>query len=580
MSRRALFLPAILCCVAAQARAEIDAPRYYQPPKTLLSALRNLKIYDPADPTYRLTNGLAPPPFTWQGFHVGVNFGGGFTGASSPWGVGTAGEFRSNGGWILPPQSSGGVLGGVQAGYDYPIGKVVLGAEVDWQAAGVSGGSTSYGFSSDPLARIVNRRPVDWFGTLRGRIGYSLAPTLLAYGTGGFAYGGGGASFRYRDSSGAEAESLVNPTRTGFAAGGGVEWSFLPNWSVKGEYLYVDLGKSPGHRAVQETESEGEEPEGPKNIATLTGYGNRFSLFRMGLNYRFNFLHTDDPLYGNSELFLARDGEKSPEISSHYLFGFTYGTDIETEGRGELLNITRVNVGKRARAADYHYSTIESAQEFEHTITEDFQYAVGVIGSHQNIQGVVGLPNLHNTSLGGVLGEARYILARRSEARPIGVSLHVEPKWGHVSSVSGLPEVSFESDNRLCLDAELLPKRLFAAVNLMYTPQIFREFGESKWVYAAYSGAMGGMTYFATPKIGLGGGLQYFRRHDQDIPNIRASGDALYIGPQVYLRLTNQLFLTAAFSRQVTGHSRGDNRPLDLVNFTRDMARIQFGGEF
>ena len=86
------------------------------------------------------------------------------------------------------------------------------------------------------------------FGTVRGRAGLLLTPTLLVFGTGGLAYGeadlsaawfspkltpvlnAGGTAYGYQD------------MRTGWTGGGGVEWMFLPKWSAKVEYLYYDLG--------------------------------------------------------------------------------------------------------------------------------------------------------------------------------------------------------------------------------------------------------------------------------------------------------------------------------------------------
>ena len=69
---------------------------------------------------------------------------------------------------------------------------------------------------------------LSWFGTVRGRLGYLITPTLLIYGTGGFAYG-------QVDAWG------FSSTHTGWTAGGGVEWMFAPHWSAKVEYLYVNL---------------------------------------------------------------------------------------------------------------------------------------------------------------------------------------------------------------------------------------------------------------------------------------------------------------------------------------------------
>jgi outer membrane immunogenic protein len=88
-----------------------------------------------------------------------------------------------------------------------------------------------------------------WLGTLRGRLGFLPAPTLLVYGTGGLAYGEVSAS-----TSLTQSDAIANFTGggtggdgfaelvTGWSAGGGVEWMFTQNWSVKLEYLHYDLG--------------------------------------------------------------------------------------------------------------------------------------------------------------------------------------------------------------------------------------------------------------------------------------------------------------------------------------------------
>ncbi|MGB8898002.1 MAG: outer membrane beta-barrel protein [Methylocella sp.] len=83
----------------------------------------------------------------------------------------------------------------------------------------------------------VHAGGIDYFGTLRGRYGYLFTPTLLVYGTGGFAYGGTGTS-------------SLTTTPLGWAAGGGLEWMFFPNWSLKVEYLYYELAKQTSNFAT------------------------------------------------------------------------------------------------------------------------------------------------------------------------------------------------------------------------------------------------------------------------------------------------------------------------------------------
>jgi len=169
---------------------------------------------------------------------------------------------------------------------------------------------------------------------------------------------------------------------------------------------------------------------------------------------------------------------------------------------------------------------------------------------------------------------------KRDVDGPIGVGLLIEPRWKHVSGFTGQAETSVESDTRLMIDTALVPDKLFAAVNIIYQPQILRELGESQWLQRSYFGAFGGFSYFLNPKIAIGGGVQYLQSYSNGFWLNKFDGDALYVGPQVYVRLTDKLFLTGSFSTQAAGHSVADPRPLDLANFTRQTARIQFGGEF
>jgi len=201
-----------------------------------------------------------PPPVLWTGFYGGLNLGGGWASGGdnsylpyadpnfpifSPqnWpGVSAAYPnlvFLPGGG--TTGANSGGVVGGGQAGYNYQFGtSFVVGVETDFQGTSISGGhqgnyATAYpspftgGSVLVPLATGNGGNiGLPWFGTVRGRAGWLITPTLLVYGTGGFAYGEVTA-FNWSN------------TRTGWTAGGGVEWMFLPHWSAKVEYLYTDL---------------------------------------------------------------------------------------------------------------------------------------------------------------------------------------------------------------------------------------------------------------------------------------------------------------------------------------------------
>jgi len=180
----------------------------------------------------------APPPvFTWTGFYGGLNLGGGWFNRG----------FRNGG--------AGYVIGGGQLGYNYQITPLfVAGLETDFQGAS---------------SRL------HWLGTVRGRVGVTpFSPNLFFYGTGGFAYGG--VSQGYFNPWSGYGYASVN-TGTGWTAGGGAEWAFLPNWSAKIEYLYADIS--------------GDNDNG----WGYNGWGGRYrhttsNLVRAGVNYHFNFL--------------------------------------------------------------------------------------------------------------------------------------------------------------------------------------------------------------------------------------------------------------------------------------------------
>ena len=147
----------------------------------------------------------APPPpapvFNWTGFYVGGNVGYGWGSANSDVNYFDAFDVPSatncvedifalciNGSDTV---HMNGVIGGVQAGYNWQNGNYLLGAEADFQGSGQSGTNNfnipfNNGNPSNASISLKDRMP--WFGTVRGRVGY-VANQWLLYATGGVAYG-------------------------------------------------------------------------------------------------------------------------------------------------------------------------------------------------------------------------------------------------------------------------------------------------------------------------------------------------------------------------------------------------------
>ena len=264
---------------------------------------------------------VPPPPPLWTGFYVGLNAGGawsdnnGVNASAGPVAPGFDWGILSALSGTVANGSTGGFLGGGQVGYNYQFGSGlggfgnswVVGIEADIQGfAGGGGSNTSSSASIDTInptfaviAGTTISRSLDYLGTVRGRIGLLVTPTLLLYGTGGLAYGGtnlnASAFAAYLPIAGGPVGAVgfggasYSDTSVGWTAGGGVEWLFLPNWSAKVEYLYFDLGSATLTSVVPTTLT----PTGvfAPTLSAGTSYSSRFSgnIVRAGVNYHFNW---------------------------------------------------------------------------------------------------------------------------------------------------------------------------------------------------------------------------------------------------------------------------------------------------
>jgi outer membrane immunogenic protein len=243
---------------------------------------------------------FVPPPFTWTGFYVGVNAGGLWPSGSRSASIfdphaGTDGGFLTAdfpGG--LGSQSVG-FIGGGQAGYNWQTGAFVLGVETDFDGTTNSKSFNNVGApfgaaAIPPLAAtdfltVNGKAALSWLGTTRGRVGFVATPDnrLMIYATGGVAYGGGTSNFSAFDATtGSFWTGSPSSTRVGWTIGGGVEYAITNNITIRGEYLYADLGSN--------TFTSVGNPAVALNFPGVVVSGKidyNASIFRAGLNYKF-----------------------------------------------------------------------------------------------------------------------------------------------------------------------------------------------------------------------------------------------------------------------------------------------------
>lgn len=228
----------------------------------------------------------------WTGFYVGGSAGYGWgdpTTATSNNNPRTA--FNTSVFVPLNPAQyttkNNGWIAGVQAGYNYQITRSVLGIESDFNWTNINGvtenSAVCSGFTGGfPNCTYSQSQKLDWFATIRGRLGFVLVPETMIYGTGGFAFGHATVSHSLFSTGFAgtfNATATTSNTKTGWVIGAGIESMIMPNWTVRLEYLHYDLGTVSSVAPILNP--------GPTGTTTQANFRVNGDLARVGLIYKF-----------------------------------------------------------------------------------------------------------------------------------------------------------------------------------------------------------------------------------------------------------------------------------------------------
>lgn len=246
----------------------------------------------------------------WTGWYGGLNAGGGWTDTNVDYSANDPLTTLLFGGPLpLPARgdsvNASGALGGLQFGYNYQFQRNwMVGIETDFQFAGIRGsGATTYTVNAGQAVTAVNQE-IEYFGTVRARLGYLPTDQLLVYATGGFAYAqlnnaasmsasapginanlpSGGTIYSvncgngFPDTCFASSSSRLSP---GWTVGGGLEYAFWQNWSLKGEYLFARFQDTLTPTAISVIPGGTASTYNAKVTTDL-------NIVRLGLNYKFS----------------------------------------------------------------------------------------------------------------------------------------------------------------------------------------------------------------------------------------------------------------------------------------------------
>jgi outer membrane immunogenic protein len=247
-------------------------------------------------PSYTKAPVKAPvmaPAYNWTGFYVGGNIG-------SQWGSAdlTTSTVYSPSGNVMSSSvpaivavgaqhiNSSSVTGGFTAGYNWQVNNAVFGLEGDINYFGFKGsasGSAVYPCCAPDSFTVNSSVSADWLATIRGRLGFLATPHWLIYATGGVAIADVKGNFTFTDTFANATESAaIRATRVGWTAGVGGEYAVGNGWSLKAEYLYVDLGRA----STTSTNLTADGVAWPTNVFTHS-VDLKSNIVRVGVNYRF-----------------------------------------------------------------------------------------------------------------------------------------------------------------------------------------------------------------------------------------------------------------------------------------------------
>jgi hypothetical protein len=265
------------------------------------------------------------------------------------------------------------------------------------------------------------------------------------------------------------------------------------------------------------------------------------------------------------------DDGKSADVDTEHIFGFTEGSDIGGAGEKEAEIETFGHFGKRTGL----YAATSTALIYKYSPADHVRIAPFIAFASHNIGNVPGLDNRSQWMFEASGAELRYRLSDR-EKGPVGITLSATPVYSRVDAGSGAPVEQYGVEATVLIDKELIPNRLFAAVNISYEPEWTRMRPGVGWERDSTFGVGGALSVKLYSGLFVGAEARYFRKYEGTGLNTPV-GDALFVGPSVFMKLSKQWFASAAWNTQVAGHAVGGPGHLDLINFERHEIRLRLG---
>jgi hypothetical protein len=198
--------------------------------------------------------------------------------------------------------------------------------------------------------------------------------------------------------------------------------------------------------------------------------------------------------------------------------------------------------------------------------------------AYHDIGGVPDFDNRRRAAFQGLSFETRFLIVD-GERAPFGLMLSVEPHWNGIDDLTGQRVENYGATLLLAADRELVPQKLYAAINILYQPEATRVIALDQWVRQSMLGISAAITMQVRPGIFFGGELRWNHLYD-GLGLDRFAERALFAGPTFYATLSKQWWMSFAWNVQLAGHVAEFPSALGLVNFERHQVKLRFGYHF
>jgi hypothetical protein len=178
----------------------------------------------------------------------------------------------------------------------------------------------------------------------------------------------------------------------------------------------------------------------------------------------------------------------------------------------------------------------------------------------------------------GAALDLRYRFLDR-ETAPFGLTLALESHGNRLDDITGSRARNYGTELTLAIERDVIPGLAVATLNVGYQPEWTHLAGVATQEQESTLAVAFGVMAQVRPDLLLGGEARYFRKYE-GIGLEEFSGEAFFVGPTAYFKLSERARLTASWSIQAWGRPTGTGATLDLVNFERQQARLVFGLNF